>query len=77
MTRRMTKAWSIVRQNYAGILDLFLLHTCYAFYGMGKSTDDTWFGFGCVIAAFISRLHQSSHVNMVNVNMFIRIFIPL
>ena len=38
-----------------------------------KSIDYGWFGLSCVMPAFISRLHQSSRVNMVNVNIFIRI----
>ncbi len=38
-----------------------------------KSIDYGWFGLRCVMPAFISRLHQSSRVNMVNVNIFIRI----
>ena len=38
-----------------------------------RSIDYGWFGLRCVMPAFISRLHQSSRVNMVNVNIFIRI----
>ena len=38
-----------------------------------KGIDYGWFGLRCVMPAFISRLHQSSRVNMVNVNIFIRI----